>query len=102
MSFDWLKRFQQEQEKAADYAEKTLQQYRLGMKARGAIAGVRIVKDTHGCPDCLQLDPHAIYHPDAAPLLPLPTCAKGTRCQCVYRPVMRYEIDPAAGGTEEG
>ena len=41
MPFDWLKSFHQEIEKAPDYAEKTLAAYRLGMKAKGSIRGVR-------------------------------------------------------------
>ena len=33
----------------------------------------------------------AVYLPDEAPRLPLPTCPQGRRCPCVYRPVMNYE-----------
>lgn len=97
MAFDWLKQFQQEQAKPANYAEKTLAQYRLGMKARGSIAGVRIVVDSHSCQAAHALEADAIYHPDAAPHLPLPACDKPTRCQCVYRPVMAYEADKGDG-----
>lgn len=79
--------------KPADYAEKTLAAYKLGMKARGSIAGVRIVTDSKGCAASQNLDPQQIYHPDDAPRLPLPTCVKGQSCGCIYRPVMTYQID---------
>lgn len=91
MSFNWLNDFHQEMEKADNYAEKILAQYRLGMKAKGAIVGVRIEGDKAGCDACRQLDETAVYHPDEAPHLPLADCSKGKRCACVYRPVMRYE-----------
>ena len=93
MAFDWIKRFQQQMDKPHDYAEKTLAQYRLGMRAKGAIVGVRIVPDPAGCAASRQLDPSAVHHPDEAPHLPLPDCDKGRRCQCVYRPHMRYQQD---------
>lgn len=92
MSFNWLNQFQKEMEKPDDYAEKTLAQYRLGMKAKGSIAGVRVVIDAAGCTACREISAETIYHPDDAPRLPLPTCSKGNRCQCVYRPVMAYEV----------
>ena len=72
-------------------AEKTLAAYRLGMKAKGSIRGVRIEVDPEGCPASRALDPAAEYLPDDAPHLPLPNCPKGGRCRCVYRPVMSYE-----------
>ena len=92
MAFDWLNDFQQGMEKAPDYAEKTLAAYRLGMRAKGSIVGVRIVVDKEGCAASRELDPQAIYHPDEAPHLPLPECTKGRGCQCIYRPVMAYEV----------
>ncbi len=91
MSFDWLKGFHQDIKKAPDYAEKTLAAYRLGIKAGGSIRGVRIEIDPEGCAASRTLDADAEYHPDDAPRLPLPDCAKGLRCRCVYRPVMTYE-----------
>jgi len=91
MSFEWLNKFQKEMEKPENYAEKTLAQYRLGMKAKGAIAGVAILVDKEGCEVCKMLDETAVYHPDEAPHLPLPTCTKGRHCRCVYRPVMTYQ-----------
>ena len=96
MPFEWLKGFHQEMEKAPDYAEKTLAAYRLGMKAKGSIRGVRIEGDPEGCAAVRVLDPAAEYHPDKAPHLPLPDCPKGGRCRCVYRPVMAYEEGPGA------
>ena len=91
MSFDWLDKFQKDMEKPEDYAEKTLAQYRLGMKAKGSIAGVAVFIDESGCAACQALPPDVVYHPDEAPHLPLPDCTKGRRCRCVYRPVMTYQ-----------
>lgn len=92
MSFEWLNRFQHQMEKPENYAEKMLAAYRLGMKAKGSIAGVRIEIDTDGCQACRNIDTNAVFHPDEAPHLPLPDCSKGRRCGCVYRPVMTYEM----------
>lgn len=91
MAFDWLNQFQHDLEKPPNYAEKTLAAYRLGMRAKGSIAGVRIEIDPQGCEACRALDQTAVYHPDEAPHVPLPGCDKGLRCGCVYRPVMTYE-----------
>ncbi len=93
MAFDWLNKFHKEMEKPENYAEKTLAQYRLGMKAKGSIAGVAIVPDENGCEVSKELDATAVYHPDDAPYLPLTGCTKGRKCGCVYRPVMSYQID---------
>jgi hypothetical protein len=92
MSFNWLNGFQQNMEKGDDYAQKTLAAYRLGMRANGSIAGVRITADPDGCAACQRLDPGAIYHPDEAPILPLNACDQPHSCGCVYRPVMTYQI----------
>ncbi len=91
MAFEWLKSFQREREKGPDYAEKTLAAYALGMKGKGAIVGVAVDADPDGCPEARALPPGAVYDPASAPRLPLPGCARGARCRCVYRPVMRYE-----------
>jgi hypothetical protein len=93
MPFNWLNEFHREMAKAPNYAEKTLAAYRLGMKAKGSIRGVRIEVDPDGCAACRLLDPAAEYLPDDAPHLPLPDCTKGLNCQCVYRPVMSYEAE---------
>ncbi len=92
MSFNWLNSFQQEMKKPADYAEKTLAAYKLGMKARGSIAGVQVRVDPDGCEPCKKIDPETIYHPDEAPRLPLPQCDRADHCQCIYRPVMTYQL----------
>lgn len=80
-------------EKTDNYAEKTLTAYRLGMKARGSIAGVRIEVEKDCCRLAKELPANTVYHPDDAPRLPLPDCPLGRRCRCVYRPVMSYEIN---------
>lgn len=91
MSFNWLNRFHGEMEKAPDYAEKTLAAYRLGMRAKGSIAGVRIEVMSDCCELAKELDKTAVFHPDDAPHLPLAGCPKERGCTCVYRPVMAYE-----------
>ncbi len=91
MAFEWLDSFLRRQEKAPNYAEKTLAAYALGMKAHGAIVGVRIVLGPEPCDASRRLAPDAVYEPDLAPRLPLAGCSRGARCGCVYRPVMRYE-----------
>jgi hypothetical protein len=93
MSFDWLNKFHKEMDKPADYAEKTLAAYKLGMRAKGSIAGVQVLIDPEGCQACRQLDPELIYHPDEAPRIPLTDCDRSRLCQCVYRPVMSYQIE---------
>ena len=93
MGFKWLDDFHQGMEKPENYAQKTLAAYRLGMKARGSIAGVRVEVDRNGCTASQSLDTEAVFHPDNAPHLPLSDCNKGRRCGCVYRPVMSYEDD---------
>lgn len=80
-------------EKPADYAEKTLAAYKLGMKAKGSIVGVRIIIDPQGCASSRLLDPQAIYNPEKAPHLPLPECDRGRQCRCMYRPVMTYQLN---------
>ena len=99
MSFEWLNKFHNNRVKSADYAEKTLASYRLGMKAKGSIAGVRIATTPQSC---AAIQPHAgnkRYHPDDAPHIPLPDCPHATTCPCVYRPVMTYE---GGGMKDEG
>jgi hypothetical protein len=91
MAFGWLDDFHKEMEKPPDYAERTLAAYRLGMKAGGSIVGVRVQVDAGCCAAAKALPSGTVYHPDEAPHLPLPDCALGRRCRCVYRPVMRYE-----------
>ena len=92
MSFKWLNSFQQEMKKPDNYAEKSLAAYKLGMKAKGSIAGVKVTVDPQGCTASQELNPDAIYHPDEAPRLPLLQCDRNRKCRCVYRPVMTYQI----------
>jgi len=91
MSFEWLDKFHQGMEKEPDYAEKTLAAYRLGMRAKGSIVGVSIERGENCCEAARQLTEGKVYHPDAAPHLPLAECSLGRRCSCVYRPMMSYE-----------
>jgi hypothetical protein len=78
------------QPKEADYAQRVLDRYRLGMRARGAIRGVRVVTGADSCPTCQALA-NQVYHPDAAPRLPAPGCSHPRGCRCSYAPVMTYE-----------
>lgn len=89
----WLNDFHHRAEKPADYTEKTLAAYQLGIKAGGAIVGVRIEIGANCCQAARDLADGRVYLPDEAPHLPLPNCPLGRGCQCVYRPVMRYEVD---------
>lgn len=100
MSFEWLNRFVQSSQKPANYAEKTLKAYQLGMKAKGSILGARIVPDPNGCEACQDLDAQAVYLPDEAPHVPLAACDRPERCGCVYRPVMSYQSDENSLETE--
>lgn len=94
MSFDWLKNFQSEMKKPANYAEKTLAAYKLGMKAKGSIVGVHLLVDEQTCCQAAQtLDTTPIYHPDDAPHVPLAGCTHPQTCTCVYRPVMKYQVE---------
>jgi hypothetical protein len=91
MAFDWLNKFHHDMEKEADYSEKTLAAYRLGMRAKGSIVGVTIQRSENCCDAARQLPANKVYHPDEAPRLPLPDCPQGRSCGCVYRPVMNYQ-----------
>ena len=91
MAFDWLGKFHQGMEKDAHYAEKTLAAYRLGMRAKGYIAGVAVQSGVTCCDAARQLLADKVYHPDQAPHLPRPECTRALRCNCVYRPVMSYD-----------
>ncbi len=93
MAFEWLNKFQKNMTKSADYAEKTLASYRLGMKAKGSIAGVSIAIESASCDAAKALDSELLYSPDDAPHLPLADCSHAAQCQCVYRPVMTYQIE---------
>ena len=92
MSFDWLNKFHNNMQKPDNYAEKTLAAYKLGMRSRGSIAGVRVETTPHSCAASSEIEKTAVFHPADAPRLPLPTCEHGKSCPCVYRPVMTYEV----------
>jgi len=85
------------QPKDAHYAKKVLDAYRLGMKARGAIRGVRIVTGPDSCPTCQALA-GKVYHPDEAPIIPIAGCTHPQGCCCAYSAVMTYE----ESGNESG
>lgn len=93
MKFAWLNAFQQDMDKPDNYAEKVLAQYKMGMKAKGSIAGVRVIVGPDNCAACETISAETIYHPDDAPRLPLDDCLNNGNCRCVYRPVMNYQID---------
>ena len=91
MAFEWLNKFHHGIEKDANYAEKTLAAYRLGMKGKGSIVGV-VIESAQNCCDAVRnLPAGQVYHPDQAPHLPLANCPQGRQCGCVYRPVMTYQ-----------
>ena len=91
MPFDWLSTFHKQMEKPNDYAEKTLAAYKLGIKSGGSIIGVRVETNENCCTAAQKIPNDKVFHPDDAPRLPQENCPMGDRCQCVYRPVMRYE-----------
>jgi len=91
--FEWMEKFLQNTRKPADYAEKTLAAYRLGIKAGGSIRGVRVQVGEGSCAAAREIPSGAVYHPDDTPHLPLPACSHAGQCPCVYRPVMDYEAE---------
>ena len=92
MAFEWLNDFHHQVDKEPHYAEKTLAAYRLGMKAKGSIAGVVIEPAPNCCEAARCLLTDKVYHPSEAPHLPLTDCPQGLHCGCVYRPVMTYAL----------
>jgi len=94
VAFDWLNKFQQQLEKDPHYAEGTLAAYKLGMKAKGSIAGVIVQPGADCCSAARDLPMGKVYHPDEAPRLPLANCPLASRCSCVYRPAMSYDLSP--------
>lgn len=71
------------------YAQKVLDRYRLGIKAKGAIRGVRIITGSDSCPICKAHEGQT-YDPDCAPMIPIPGCTHTKGCRCAYSPVMDY------------
>jgi hypothetical protein len=84
----WIHQFARRKPKPANYAEKTLTAYRLGMKAKGAIVGVRILVSEASCQVCRAMADQ-VYTPDTAPRLPHADCTHPEGCRCAYTPVMR-------------
>jgi hypothetical protein len=84
---NWIHQFARHKPKPPNYAEKTLAAYRLGMKAKGSIRGVRVLVAEDSCPACRALA-EAEYTPDNAPILPLAECRHPSGCRCAYTPVM--------------
>jgi hypothetical protein len=84
----WIHQFARRKPKPANYADKTLTAYRLGMKAKGAIVGVRVLVSDNSCPTCRAMADQ-VYTPDTAPRLPHTGCTHPDGCRCAYTPVMR-------------
>lgn len=91
----WIHQHARRRTKPANYAEKTLAAYRLGMKAKGAIVGVRVLASDDSCPACRALA-ETVYTPDNAPMLPHAGCTHPEGCRCAYTPVMRTHEQLAA------
>ena len=91
MSFEWLEKFRQHMPKDANYAEKTLAAYALGMKAKGSIIGVRVEPGAECCDMARHLPRKIVYRPEEAPRVPLSSCDRPDTCGCVYQPVMSFE-----------
>ena len=83
----WIHQFARHKAKPANYAEKTLTAYKLGMKAKGSITGVRVLASEDSCPACRALAA-GVYQPEDAPILPLAECTHAGGCRCAYTPVM--------------
>jgi hypothetical protein len=84
--------------KDASYAGRVLERYRLGMRAHGAIRGVRIIAGSDSCPACRALA-RGVYSPDEAPIIPIAGCTHPDGCRCAYRAVMTYETFDAPDAT---
>jgi hypothetical protein len=91
----WIQQHARSKRKPADYAEKTLAAYKLGMRAKGAIIGVRVLAAPDSCPECRALGDQ-VYSPDDAPRLPHAACTHAEGCRCAYTPVMRSHEHLAA------
>ncbi len=88
-AFEWLDGFHHKMRKDDRYAEKALARYALGIKGKGAVEGV-VAEPGPDCCEAASRLPHGrVYSPADAPRLPLPECSR-ERCDCVYRPAMRY------------
>ena len=88
--------------KPANYAQRAVARYKLGIRAHGAIKGVRIISASGSCGNCQALA-GAVYQPDEAPIIPIQQCTSPNGCRCAYSPVMSFEnMDGAQLGAQEG
>jgi hypothetical protein len=76
--------------KDADYAARMLRRVALGIRAGGAIRGVRVLVADDACPTCRALA-DIVYDPADAPLIPIAGCTHAGGCRCAYATVMLYE-----------
>jgi hypothetical protein len=76
--------------KPPDYARRVLDGYRLGIRAAGAIRGVRILTGPDSCRACRALS-REVHLPEHAPIIPIAACCHPDGCRCAYSPVMSYE-----------
>jgi len=89
MEMKWMKRHVRTP-KDANYAQRVLDRYRLGIKAHGAIRGVRIIAGPDSCPACKSAA-DGVYQPDTAPIIPIAGCTHSEGCRCAYTAVMTYQ-----------
>lgn len=89
MQWQWLQDHVR-RPKDPHYAERVLDRYRLGMKAHGAIRGVRIITGSDSCPICRQYA-GTVFLPDDAPIIPIAGCTQAGGCRCAYTAVMDYD-----------
>ena len=82
--------------KSADYAERMLRRVALGIRAGGAIRGIRILVSDDACAACRAVA-DIVYDPDDAPLIPISSCVHQGGCRCAYATVMLYEGDARWG-----
>jgi MoaA/NifB/PqqE/SkfB family radical SAM enzyme len=76
--------------KRSDYAQRVINRYRLGMRARGAIRGIKIITAPDSCPICQSLA-GTVYQPDTTPVIPIEQCSSPQGCRCNYSPLMTFE-----------
>jgi hypothetical protein len=96
MAYDLAELKPDHRRKLPEYGQRLLARYRLGIKAGGAIGGIRVVAGDECCTAC-----HAaagqVYQPDCAPLIPIADCTTPGGCRCVYATVMAYQLPGGAG-----
>jgi hypothetical protein len=76
--------------KGSDYAQRVINRYRLGMRARGALQGIKIITAPDSCSACQALA-DTVYHPDQTPIIPIEQCSNRQGCRCTYSPMMTFE-----------